>query len=350
MSVISSADPFLRQRLQTTGNCLPGLGVCALLALIAWTLGDYLPLIGAPVLAILLGLLVGNIFTLDTSTAAGVQFGTRHLLQWAIIGLGLKLDVAQLWAVGSHSLTVTLVTLSVAFVSALLLGRWLKLSTPLTLLIGAGTAICGGAAIAAIAPILRPKERELMLALTTIFLFNLVAVLLFPALGHWLNLSDAGFGLWAGTAINDTSSVVAAAYSYSQQAGDTATIVKLTRASLILPVCLVLALYMRYQHQQEHQPEHQPKKLRWHAIFPWFILGFVLAAGAHSAALLPSALEAQLSTLANFLLVMALAAVGLSSRLDQLRQAGFKPVLLGLCVWVLVASTSLGVQWWQGSW
>src|SRR5690606_5456278 len=155
-------------------------------------------------------------------------------------GLGLKLDVAQLWAVGIHSLSVTLVTLSLAFASAWLLGRWLKLASPLTLMIGAGTAICGGSAIAAIAPILRPRERDLMLALTTIFLFNLVAVLLFPLAGHLLHLSDVGFGLWAGTAINDTSSVVAAAYSYSQQAGDTATIVKLTRASLILPVCLVL--------------------------------------------------------------------------------------------------------------
>lgn len=344
MQIQTPSTPLINQTLQSIGACLPGLGICTLLALLAWQLGEALPLIGAPVLAILLGLLIGNLLPLDASTRIGIDFSVSKLLQWAIVGLGLKLSVAQLWAVGSHSLSVTLITLSVAFVSALLLGRWLRLSLPLTLLIGAGTAICGGSAIAAIAPILRPKERDLMLALTTIFLFNLVAVLVFPPLGHLLHLSDSGFGLWAGTAINDTSSVVAAAYSYSQQAGDYATIVKLTRASLILPVCLLLGLFM---HWQRGKPSAAAP---WHAVFPWFILGFVLASALHSAGLLPAALEAQLITLSHFLLVMALVAVGLNSKLRELRLAGARPLLLGLIVWVLVATSSLGVQLWQGSW
>ena len=343
MSSLSVSSNAMTTRLQSVGDCLPGLGVCALLALIAWPLGELFPLVGAPVIGILLGLVVGNLFDLDRSTDAGIHFSVKKLLQWAIIGLGLKLNLAQLWAVGSHSLQVTFVTLSVAFLSAWLLGKWLKLPGPMTVLIGAGTAICGGSAIAAIAPILRPKQHELTLSLTTIFLFNLVAVLLFPALGHLFNMSNDGFGLWAGTAINDTSSVVAAAYSYSQQAGDTATIVKLTRASLILPVCLILALCLSWRRRQE-------EKVRWRAIVPWFILGFVLAACLHTAGLLPAQLEQQLVTLSHFMLIMALVAVGLNSKLRQILKAGSKPLLLGLGVWVLVAVSSLGVQWLQGTW
>lgn len=343
MSSLSVSGNAMATRLQTMGDYLPGLGVCALLALIAWPLGELFPLVGAPVIGILLGLVVGNLFALDHSTDAGIHFSVKKLLQWAIIGLGLKLNLAQLWAVGSHSLQVTIVTLSVAFLSAWLLGKWLKLPGTMTLLIGAGTAICGGSAIAAIAPILRPKQHDLALSLTTIFLFNLVAVLLFPALGHLFNMSNDGFGLWAGTAINDTSSVVAAAYSYSQQAGDTATIVKLTRATLILPVCLILAVCMSWQRRQE-------EKVRWRAIVPWFILGFVLAACLHTAGLLPAQVEEQLVTLSHFMLIMALVAVGLNSKLRHLLKAGSKPLLLGLGVWVLVAASSLGVQWLQGTW
>src|SRR5690606_6815366 len=125
--------------------------------------------------------------------------------------------------------------------------RWLGLSGHLKTMIGVGTAICGASAIAAVAPILRPDERDTALAISTIFLFNVVAVLLFPLLGHLLQLSDLGFGLWAGTAINDTSSVVAAGYSYSSAAGDLATIVKLTRATLIIPVCVALAVWVAWR-------------------------------------------------------------------------------------------------------
>lgn len=342
--------PAISRRLPTA-NLLPGLALCTVLALIAWPLGQAWPLLGAPVAGLLLGLLVGNVLPVSERCDPGMQFGTQQLLQWAIVGLGLQLSAQQLWSVGSQSLQVTLITLAVAFVSAWLLGRWLKLPGKMTLLIGAGTAICGGSAIAAIAPILRPNRQELTLALTTIFLFNLVAVFVFPALGHALNLSDAGFGIWAGTAINDTSSVVAAAYSYSHEAGDIATIVKLTRASLILPVCLLLALAVAWQQRaQRRRDADGTRAVRWPSHFPWFILGFVIAAVVHSLALLPASLEQSLVTFSHFLLVMALVAVGLSSRLKQLVHAGRRPVLLGLGVWVLVAGSSLGIQWLQGNW
>lgn len=342
MTTLSLSSPFVRQRLELTARLFPGLGVAALLALAAYPLGQLFPFIGTPVMGILLGLVVANLLPLDRSIDAGVSFSAQKLLQWAIIGLGLKLNLVQLWAVGSQSLQVTIVTLSMAFFSAWLLGRWLKVSGAMTILVGAGTAICGGSAIAAIAPIIRPKERDLMLALTTIFLFNMIAVLLFPALGHLMGLSDKGFGIWAGTAINDTSSVVAAAYSYSTQAGDIATIIKLTRATLILPVCLVLAVVFSVKRRQQ-------EGINLKAVFPWFILGFVLASGLHTLGWLPAVVESQLATLSHFLLIMALVAVGLNSNLKQLLSAGGKPILLGLGVWCCVAVSSLGVQWVMGS-
>ncbi len=325
-----------RQLTNSPAALLPGVGLCILLAVVAIPLGEVFPIIGAPVMGLLLGLVVGNLFTLPNQCHNGIQFGVSQLLKWAIVGLGLKLSIDQLWSVGAGSLSVTLVTLSLAFVTALLLGWWMKLPKRLALLIGAGTAICGGSAIAAIAPIIRANQRDLTLSLTTIFLFNLIAVFLFPAVGHWLGMSDVVFGTWAGTAINDTSSVVAAAYSYSTQAGDIATIVKLTRASLILPVCLVLVAVMAWKHKGEKQNAA--------GVFPLFIVGFVVAALIHTLGWLPADVEHGLLGLAEFLLIMALVAVGLNSKLKQLTHAGLKPVLLGLCVWAAVAFSSLFVQ------
>src|SRR5699024_1537947 len=170
----------------------------------------------------------------------GIRFAGNKVLQWSIVALGLGLSLTQVTSVGVASLSVTLVTITVAFVATLLLGRLLGIPSKLKTLIGVGTAICGGSAIAAATPIIKADEHETAFAISTIFLFNLIAVLVFPLFGHLLGMSDQGFGLWAGTAINDTSSVVAAGYSYSSAAGDHATIVKLTRATLIVPVCLGL--------------------------------------------------------------------------------------------------------------
>lgn len=155
--------------------------------------------------------------------------------------LGFSLSIQDIGTTGLSSLSVTLITIAVAFISAFLMGKWLKIPLNTKTLIAVGTAICGGSAIAAVSPIIEAEEDEVALSISTIFLFNVVAVFLFPFLGHLMNLSDAGFGLWAGTAINDTSSVVAAGYSYSETAGDYATIVKLTRATLIIPVSLIIA-------------------------------------------------------------------------------------------------------------
>ncbi|MFP5407578.1 MAG: YeiH family protein, partial [Gammaproteobacteria bacterium] len=190
-------------------------------------------------------------------------------------------------------------------------------------LIGMGTAICGGSAIAAIVPIIKPDDHDTAFAISTIFLFNVVAVLLFPALGHMMNLSDMGFGLWAGTAINDTSSVVAAGYSYSKAAGDYATIVKLTRATLIIPICLIMALAVAWLEKKKGASDFSLAR-----IFPWFILWFLVASALRTVGLVPTALQPVLHFGAEFLIIVALSSIGLSADLRRMVSAGARPILL----------------------
>ena len=318
---------------------LPGLGLSVAVALVALALGRWLPLIGGPVFGIVLGILVRNIAAPGGAYTPGIQFAGKQVLQWSIIALGFGLSLDQVAKTGLESLSVTLVTITVAFLAAWLLGRALCVHDKLKILIGVGTAICGGSAIAAVTPIIKPDEHDTAFAISTIFLFNLVAVLLFPLLGHLLHLSDLGFGLWAGTAINDTSSVVAAGYSFSKQAGDYATIVKLTRATLIIPICLALAFATAWTQKKQGATDFSLRR-----IFPWFILWFLVASAVRTAGLVPVAIQPVLHMAAEFLIIVALTAIGLSANLRRMASTGARPILLGLGVWAAVSVSSLLVQ------
>ncbi len=326
-------------------SALYGLVLAVVVGIFAMILGRWVPIIGGPVFGILLGLAIRNTVGVGPVFRPGLQFASKQILQWSIIALGFGLSIQQVAQTGLESLWVTLITIAVAFGSAWLLGKWLGIASKLKILIGVGTAICGGSAIAAVTPIIKPEDHETAYAISTIFLFNIVAVLAFPLLGHWLNMSDAGFGLWAGTAINDTSSVVAAGYSYSAAAGDHATIVKLTRATLIIPICVVLAMLVAWR--EKKQGDSGFSLLR---IFPWFILWFLVASAMRSTGLIPEAVTVSLNLLAQFLIVVALTAIGLSSDLRRMAIAGVRPILLGLGVWVAVAGSSLAVQRFMGAW
>ena len=318
---------------------MPGLLLTVAIALAAYLLGQRFRLIGGPVIGIVLGILVANTLSLPLKLRPGIQFASKQVLQWSIVALGFGLSLGQVARTGLDSLSVTLVTMSVAFVSAWALGRWLRVHDDLKILIGVGTAICGGSAIAAVTPIIRPDEHDTAFAISTIFLFNVVAVLLFPLLGHLLHLSDLGFGLWAGTAINDTSSVVAAGYSYSSAAGDYATIVKLTRATLIIPICLILAFAVAAREKKNGAADFSLRR-----IFPWFILWFLVASALRTAGLLPAAILPALHAAAEFLIIVALTAIGLSANLRRMIASGPRPILLGLGVWAAVSISSLAVQ------
>ncbi len=322
----------------------PGLLLALVIAVLALFLGRLAPLIGGPVFGIVLGILVRQFLVPGEAFTPGIQFGGKQILQWSIIALGFGLSLDQVARTGLESLYVTLITMTVAFVSAALLGRWLGVHDKLKILIGVGTAICGGSAIAAVTPIIQPEDHDTAFAISTIFLFNVVAVLLFPLLGHLMNLSDMGFGLWAGTAINDTSSVVAAGYSYSRAAGDYATIVKLTRATLIIPVTLVLAVIVGIREKRRQVQDPAAGQFSLARIFPWFILWFLVASAARSVGLIPVAVQPALHMLAEFLIIVALTAIGLSANLRRMVASGVRPILLGLGVWIAVAVSSLLVQ------
>ncbi len=317
----------------------PGMGLVLAIAAIAWGLGRLLPLVGGPVIGIVLGIIVRNLRAPAQVFHAGIRFGAKQILQWSVVVLGFGLSLGTVAHTGVSSLSVTLVTMSAAFLTAWGLGRLLKVSGNLKTLIGVGTAICGGSAIAAVTPIIAADEFETAFAISTIFLFNLVAVLLFPLLGHLLHLSDFGFGMWAGTAINDTSSVVAAAYSYSHAAGGFATIVKLTRSTLIIPICLILAVVEAWRQKRSGAQGFSLMR-----IFPWFIVWFLLASALRTAGLIPHAWQPGLAQLALFMIVMALTAIGLSADLRRMAATGVRPILLGTGVWAAVAISSLLVQ------
>lgn len=355
MPVLASASPATavdkkiihrRERgFPAVPSVVPGVALAVAVALCATVIGRWLPLLGAPVAGILLGMLIRNIGGVNVVFRPGLQFSSKVILQWSIVGLGFGLSLQQVARTGMDSLMVTTVTIIAAFVSAWLLGKWLRIPSRLKTLIGVGTAICGGSAIAAVTPIIKPEEHETAFAISTIFIFNVVAVLTFPAMGHWLGMSDIGFGMWAGTAINDTSSVVAAAYSFSGAAGDYATIVKLTRATLIIPICLGLIALQVWRHKKSGAV-----RLNLVRIFPWFIVWFVVAAALRSAGVIPEVLDAPLRIGAEFLIVVALTAIGLSSDLRQMARAGARPVLLGLGVWMAVVLSALYVQYLLGNW
>ncbi|HEX5755047.1 MAG TPA: putative sulfate exporter family transporter [Arenimonas sp.] len=321
----------------------PGLLLVLLIALPAFALGKLWPLLGGAVLGIVLGIGLRHFVGIRPVHLPGVAFAGKQLLQVAIILLGFGLSLGQVAQTGRETFAVTLVSIVAALATAAVLGWLLRIHGKLQILVGVGTAICGGSAIAAVTPIIKPEQHDTAFAISTIFLFNLVAVLTFPALGHALGLSELGFGLWAGTAINDTSSVVAAAYAYSPAAGDYATVVKLTRATLIIPICLLLALAVAWMQRQ-----HGDFSLR--RIFPWFILGFLATSALRSAELVPVAVLPMLQLAAQFLIVMALTAIGLSADLRKMAATGARPILLGLGTWIAVAVSSLVAQKLIGQW
>jgi uncharacterized integral membrane protein (TIGR00698 family) len=323
---------------------LPGIALCFVLAGAAFFAGIKVPVVGGAVFGILFGILFGRIKRPE-SFSAGIRFTGKKILQYAIILLGFEMELSNILKVGGQSLFVMLFTLSASFSVAAVLWRLLKIPTREAILIGVGTSICGGSAIAATAPVIKASDEEVAQSISTIFLFNIAAVFLFPSLGRLLGLSDQGFGVWAGTAVNDTSSVVAAASAWSQASGNgealaLATIVKLTRTLMIVPITLVLAFWTAGKERRADSLG----SFSFAKVFPWFVLGFVATAALNSGLEIPREVSGGLAKLGKFMIVMAMSAIGLSTDLRKLLANGRKPLILGLCCWAAVAAVSLAVQ------
>ena len=328
-------------------SLLPGIALALAIAVPAWFLGKLVPIIGGAILAIAFGLIVGSFYRPERCVS-GIKFTGKKILQYSIVLLGFELQIRTVLAVGSRSLFVMAFTVSAAFLTAFALYRLLRVNDKQAVLIGVGTCICGGSAIAATAPVIDADDRDIAQSISTIFLFNIIAVFAFPAIGRLLGLSDEGFGLWAGTAVNDTSSVVATAAAWSEVAGNNAalslaTIVKLTRTLLIIPITLALAFWTA------RKKGSGGGRFDFVKIFPWFVLGFVAAALVNSFGALPPALTHFLSQCGKFMIVMAMAAIGASTDVRGLVAGGRRPIILGLSCWAAVAVVSLAVQRFSGA-
>ena len=332
---------------QTQSKIIPGIALSLCVALPAWLMGRFIPIVGGAVFAIILGLIVGSFFRPERCIA-GIKFTGKKILQYSIILLGFEMQIRNVLEVGSQSLFVMLFTVSAAFITAWIMYRVLRVKGKQAVLIGVGTCICGGSAIAATAPVIDADDEDIAQSISTIFLFNIIAVFVFPATGRLLGLSDEGFGLWAGTAVNDTSSVVATAAAWSEVTGNNtalslATIVKLTRTLLIIPITVALAIYTA------RRGNASTGRFSIVKIFPWFVLYFVLAALINSFIALPPELPHFLSQCGKFMIVMAMAAIGLSTNLKNLIAGGRRPIILGLVCWSAVATVSLAVQYLSGT-
>ncbi|MBU3184863.1 YeiH family protein [Clostridium estertheticum] len=328
-------------------NNFLGMALSILLALAAWKLGNLVPIVGGPVFGIVLGIIINNTIGKPKVTLPGIMFTSKKILTWAIVVLGAGLSLTQVLKTGLSSFSVTIFTLAASFITAFAVGKLLGIPYKLKALIGVGTAICGGSAIAAISPIIEADDMEISYSISTIFLFNIIAVLIFPPLGHLLGFSDKAFGLWAGTAINDTSSVVAAGYAYSNAAGAYATIVKLTRTTMIIPISLIFAFVTAYKKKKESKQDSKVN-YSFRKIFPWFIIWFLVASLLNTLGIFKGDSLTYINTTGRFMIVTAMSAIGLNTDLKKMVSNGVRPILLGLIVWFSVANVSILVQFVTG--
>lgn len=325
-------------------NKLPGITLTAMIAFPAWLIGKAFPIVGGPVLGILFGMLLA-FWKRPQLLQSGISYTSKKLLQYSIILLGFDMNLYHVIAAGKQTILLMVFTLLATCLTAWLVGKQLRIEWKTTTLVGVGTAICGGSAIAATAPVIGANEEQIAHSISTIFLFNVIAAFLFPFLGHLLGMSDYSFGLWAGTAINDTSSVVAAGYTYSDPAGDLAVIVKLARTLMIVPITIVLAIIMSKKSRHDQKEENGPKNSYSLArIFPWFIVGFVLASIINTFVALPAGFGSVLAQCGKFVITMAMVAIGLNTNVVKLLKSGGKSIMLGFICWLILAVTSIVVQ------
>ena len=318
---------------------ISGILFSALIAACAYFLGKKFPVIGGPVFGILFGIILNN-FNRPESLEVGIKFTSKKVLQLAVVLLGFGLNLGEIIVVGKSSLLIILSTISTALIIAFAAAKVLNIDSDIATLVGVGSSICGGSAIAATAPVINAKDEDIATSISVIFLFNIIAALIFPTLGVKLGMTHTGFGMWAGTAINDTSSVVAASGTWSTMFNDDtalnyATIVKLTRTLAIIPITLVLGIIK----SKDSKEKVNPLKA-----FPTFILFFLLASIITTLLPLPESFLSSMKFLSKFFIIMAMSAIGLNTDIKKLISQGGKAILEGALCWIGIICVSLLMQ------
>lgn len=338
--------------MKTIQKSYKGMLFCLLIAIPAYLLGKRFEVIGGPVFAILIGMCLALLIKEHASLQPGIQFTSKKILQYAVILLGFGMNLTDILAKGRQSLPIILATISTSLVIAFVLHKVMRIPSRISTLVGVGSSICGGSAIAATAPVIDADDEEIAQSISVIFLFNVSAALIFPKLGAVLGLSNEGFGLFAGTAVNDTSSVTAAAAAWDGIHGsntlDAATIVKLTRTLAIIPITLVLSIWQMRKARKAGEEAGGSFDLK--KIVPFFVLFFLLASVITTVFSLPVQVTAPLKELSKFFIIMAMAAIGFHTNLVKLIKTGGKPIFMGLCCWVGITGVSLLMQHFLGIW
>ena len=334
-----------------------GILLCIGISIPAWFLGQLFPVIGGPVIAIVIGMVLTLLIKDKSGFEGGIQFTSKKILQCAVVLLGFGLNLNVILETGMQSLPIIVLTITTSLVIAYVLHRAMHIPGKISTLVGVGSSICGGSAIAATAPVIDADDEEVAQSISVIFFFNILAALLFPMLGTALGFSTGSgeaFGIFAGTAVNDTSSVTAAASTWDSMYGlgsatlDKAVTVKLTRTLAIIPITLVLAFVRAKKAKKE-----QSKKVSFKKIFPFFILFFVAASVITTVAVnfgVPVTAFNPLKELSKFFIVMAMAAIGLNTNIVKLVKTGGKPILMGMACWIGITAVSLVMQHVMGIW
>lgn len=337
---------------------IKGILLCLIIAVPAWFLGTAFPIIGGPVIAIIFGMIV-TLFIKDKSALQdGINYSAKKILQYAVILLGFGLNLSVILDTGRQSLPIIICTIATSLILAYILSKVMHIPSRIATLVGVGSSICGGSAIAATAPVIDADDEEVAQAISVIFFFNVLAAVIFPHFGNFLGFnqtSGEAFGIFAGTAINDTSSVTAAASTWDNMFAlgsatlDKAVTVKLTRTLAIIPITLVLALYRTKKEKSSSGNSVSLKK-----IFPFFIIYFIIASIITTVATnvfgVSSEFFAPIKELSKFFIVIAMAAIGLNTNIVKLVKTGGKPIILGLCCWIGITGVSLILQHVLGIW
>lgn len=335
-----------------------GLLLCLVIAVPSWFLGKAFPIIGGAVIAILAGMVVTVFFKEKGAFEPGIKFTSKKILQWAVILLGFGLNLNVIVETGKQSLPIIVCTIATSLIVAFVLHKVMKIPANISTLVGVGSSICGGSAIAATAPVIDADDEEVAQAISIIFFFNVVAAIVFPTFGSLIGFdttSGEAFGIFAGTAVNDTSSVTACAstwdsmWSLGSATLDKAVTVKLTRTLAIIPITLVLAFWRT----KKQNNASEGKKVSMKAIFPFFILYFIAASIITTVAVsagVSADVFSPIKELSKFFIVLAMAAIGLNTDIVKLIKTGGKPLIMGFCCWVGITGVSLLVQHVQGLW
>lgn len=336
--------------MKTIKKLLPGITLAFLLAVMSRFIESLMPihLLGASVIALFLGMVLNRLVVNQIYFKAGLTFTSKRLLKFAIILLGASLNLTIVFNVGQVSLIVMVFTLLTCFGGGYFIGKILGLNWKLSNLISAGTGICGGSAIAAIAPVVDAEDGDIAYAMSATFLFDIAMILAFPLMGKALGLSDIAYGLWTGTAVNDTSSVVAASYAFSQAAGDFAVMVKLTRTLAIVPTVIIFTLIAARINQKSNVASKKMNVFQLFKLFPWFIVGFLMLTALNSVGFISQQISVLLKDMSKFIMIASLGAIGLNTNFTQMRKSGIKPMLHGFIISVLVVIVAIVVQYFIG--